>query len=86
MCGAGRPPADGSAEIDGATAALGRKDGSGIYFPPNPPARITSIRIKAGVGTSLQRWGWILQVGQLSATGLVEINGISKIHGEGLAG
>ena len=60
MCGAGRPPADGSAEIDGATAALVLKDGSGIYFPPNPLAGITSIRIKAGVGTSLQIWGWIL--------------------------
>ena len=58
--GAGRPPADGSAEIDGATAALGRKDGSGIYFPLNPLARITSIRIDAGVGTSLQRWDWIM--------------------------
>ena len=75
-----------SAEINGATAALGCKADSGIYFPSNPLVGITSIRIKAGVGTSLQRWGWILQVGQLSATGLVEINGISKIHGEGLVG
>ena len=59
VCGTGQPPADGPAEIDGA-AALGRKDGSGIYFPLNPLAGITSIRIDAGVGTSLQRWEWIL--------------------------
>ena len=58
MCGAGRPPADGSAEIDGATAALVRKDGSGIYFPPNPLAGITSICIKAGVGTNADGSGY----------------------------
>ena len=56
MCEAGRPPADGSAKIHGATAALVRKDGSGIYFPPNPLVGMTNIRIKAGVGTKLQRW------------------------------
>ena len=40
-----------SAEINGATAALGCKADSGIYFPSNPLVGITSIRIKAGVGT-----------------------------------
>ena len=53
VCGAGQPPAASSDEIDGATAALGCKADSGIYFPSNPLVGITSIRVKAGVGISM---------------------------------
>ena len=51
---AGRLPAAGSAETDGtAAAALGRKAGLGIHFPPNP---LVESRLQAyGQGLDLVR-------------------------------
>ena len=60
VCGARRLLAAGSAETDGAAAALGPKVRSGIHFLPNPLVGNAATGVWEGVGLGLRCLEWIL--------------------------